>query len=82
LDFVQCSSIALSALVHSSRQVETGGEPQLLQEVGRLEQWTREGRLDHVAPCEPVVKERDLESFLPGLAKAMRRCSGSGASNP
>jgi phenylalanine-4-hydroxylase len=43
---------------------------QLFQEVGRLEQWTREGRLDHVAPCEPVVNERDLESFLPGTAKA------------
>ena len=44
----------------------------LFDEVGRLEQWTRDGRLDHVAPCEPVVNERDLESFLPAAAKTSR----------
>jgi len=32
--------------------------------VDQLEQWMREGRLDNVAPGEPVVNERDLKSFL------------------
>lgn len=45
----------------------------LFEEVGRLEQWTRDGRLDHVAPCEPLVNELDLESFLPGAGAAGAR---------
>jgi len=32
--------------------------------VGRLEQWMKEGRLNHVAPGEPSVEEADLQSFL------------------
>jgi phenylalanine-4-hydroxylase len=32
--------------------------------VGRLEQWMKEGRLNHVAPGEPAVEEADLQSFL------------------
>jgi phenylalanine-4-hydroxylase len=32
--------------------------------VGDLERWMRQGRLDHVAPGEPVVAEADLQSFL------------------
>jgi phenylalanine-4-hydroxylase len=32
--------------------------------VGRLEQWMKEGRLNHVAPGEPAVEESDLQSFL------------------
>jgi phenylalanine-4-hydroxylase len=32
--------------------------------VGRLEQWMKEGRLNHVAPGEPAVEEADLRSFL------------------
>jgi phenylalanine-4-hydroxylase len=32
--------------------------------VGRLEQWMKEGRLNHVAPGEPGVEEADLQSFL------------------
>lgn len=32
--------------------------------VGDLEQWMREGKLDNVAPGEPVVSEADLRSFL------------------
>jgi phenylalanine-4-hydroxylase len=32
--------------------------------VGRLEQWMKEGRLNHVAPGEPAVEEADLHSFL------------------
>ena len=32
--------------------------------VGDLETWMREGKLDNVAPGEPVVNEEDLKSFL------------------
>jgi phenylalanine-4-hydroxylase len=32
--------------------------------VGELEAWMREGRLNNVAPGEPLVSEADLESFL------------------
>ncbi len=32
--------------------------------VDELERWMRSGRLDHVAPGEPVVNEADLASFL------------------
>jgi phenylalanine-4-hydroxylase len=31
---------------------------------GCLEQWMKQGRLNNVAPGEPAVNERDLESFL------------------
>jgi phenylalanine-4-hydroxylase len=31
--------------------------------VDQLEKWMREGRLNHVAPGEPEVSERDLQSF-------------------
>ncbi len=36
----------------------------LFEEVGRLERWMSEGKLDHVAPGEPAVHKADLESFL------------------
>jgi phenylalanine-4-hydroxylase len=36
----------------------------LFRLVGRLEQWMKEGRLNHVAPGEPAVEESDLQSFL------------------
>jgi phenylalanine-4-hydroxylase len=36
----------------------------LFEEVGRLEEWVLEGRLDNVAPGEPLVNEDDLRSFL------------------
>ncbi|MCC6391242.1 MAG: phenylalanine 4-monooxygenase [Bryobacterales bacterium] len=32
--------------------------------VGELEEWMRAGRLNHVAPGEPVIKTRDIESFI------------------
>jgi phenylalanine-4-hydroxylase len=32
--------------------------------VDRLEQWMREGKLNNIAPGEPVMKEEDLRSFL------------------
>ncbi|HUP24596.1 MAG TPA: phenylalanine 4-monooxygenase [Thermoanaerobaculia bacterium] len=36
----------------------------LFSEVDRLEKWMTEGRLDNVAPGEPLVNEEDLRSFL------------------
>jgi phenylalanine-4-hydroxylase len=36
----------------------------LYAEIGRLIEWVREGRLDHVAPGEPAISEADLRSFL------------------
>jgi phenylalanine-4-hydroxylase len=36
----------------------------LFTEVDRLERWVLDGRLDNVAPGEPLVNETDLESFL------------------
>lgn len=36
----------------------------LYEEVGRLIDWMREGKLDNVAPGEPEIEVRDLESFL------------------
>jgi len=36
----------------------------LFNEVGRLEQWLRQGKLDFVAPGEPNISEEDLDSFL------------------
>ena len=36
----------------------------LFRLVGELEQWMRDGRLDNVAPGEPIVSESDIASFL------------------
>ena len=36
----------------------------LYEEVNRLENWLLEGKLDHVAPCEPHVDETSLKDFL------------------
>jgi phenylalanine-4-hydroxylase len=36
----------------------------LFELVDRLETWMRMGKLDHVAPGEPVIPEADLRSFL------------------
>ncbi len=36
----------------------------LYKEVGRLEQWLLEGKLDNVSPGEPHVDENDLQIFL------------------
>lgn len=32
--------------------------------VDELEQWMKDGKLNNVAPCEPVVSEEDLASFI------------------
>ncbi|MEQ1822647.1 MAG: phenylalanine 4-monooxygenase, partial [Fimbriimonadaceae bacterium] len=37
---------------------------QVFAEVGRLEQWMKDGKLDNVSPGEPEVSEADLQSFL------------------
>jgi phenylalanine-4-hydroxylase len=36
----------------------------LFELVGELERWMRAGRLNHVAPGEPLIGEHDLKSFL------------------
>lgn len=36
----------------------------LFTEVDRLEKWMRDGKLNNVAPGEPEINERDLQSFL------------------
>src|SRR5260370_29981873 len=36
----------------------------LFSQVGELERWMREGKLNNVAPGEPSVNEQDLKSFL------------------
>lgn len=36
----------------------------LFHEVGRLEEWMKEGRLNNVSPGEPDISEADLKSFL------------------
>jgi phenylalanine-4-hydroxylase len=40
------------------------GFDHLFEEVGRLDRWMREGKLDHAAPGEPTINESDLGSFL------------------
>ncbi len=40
------------------------GFDHLFELVDRLEKWMREGRLNSVAPGEPLMKESDLRSFL------------------
>jgi phenylalanine-4-hydroxylase len=42
----------------------------LFEEVGRLVEWVRAGKLDHVAPGEPTIDERDLASFLAAASAA------------
>jgi phenylalanine-4-hydroxylase len=38
--------------------------------VGQLERWMKAGRLDNVAPGEPLISEPDLRSFLEATARA------------
>jgi phenylalanine-4-hydroxylase len=42
----------------------------LFDEVGRLEAWMKEGKLNNVSPGEPLVNEEDLKSFLHALEGA------------
>jgi phenylalanine-4-hydroxylase len=41
----------------------------LLELVGVLERWMRQGRLDNVSPGEPAISEPDLRSFLEASTK-------------
>lgn len=50
----------------------------LYDELGRLEQWLRTGRLDNVAPGEPQMSEKDLQSFLLDLGAPLPHLSGVG----
>jgi phenylalanine-4-hydroxylase len=44
---------------------------QLVDEVGRLERWVREGRrLGHVAGGEPAVSQEELERFVAAVVSA------------
>ncbi|MBL8088648.1 MAG: phenylalanine 4-monooxygenase [Chthonomonas sp.] len=38
----------------------------LFDMVGELERWMKDGRLDNVAPGEPLLEEADIQSFLDG----------------
>jgi len=42
----------------------------LFELVGELEAWMRAGKLDNVAPGEPVMSEADVKSFLDASAAA------------
>ena len=41
----------------------------LFEEVGRLEIWMKEGKLDNVSPGEPLISEADLDSFIQAANK-------------
>jgi len=69
---VQRSPIQLDWVIHQSFEIDhyqpllfvVESFDHLFTLVGQLEQWMRNGRLNHVAPGEPGVNERDLNSFL------------------
>lgn len=71
-DAVQRSTLQLEWVIHQSFEIDhyqpllfvVESFDHLYDEVGRLEQWLRDGRLDHVAPGEPQMSEADLQSFL------------------
>lgn len=44
----------------------------LFELVGELEKWMRAGKLNNVAPGEPVVNEQDLKSFLQGSKRSVQ----------
>jgi phenylalanine-4-hydroxylase len=46
----------------------------LFDEVKRLESWILEGRLDNVAPCEPVITDEEIELSL----QAAKSLAGAG----
>ena len=69
---VQRSTLQLEWVIHQSFEIDhyqpllfaVESFDHLYDEIGRLDQWLRDGRLDHVAPGEPQMGEEDLESFL------------------
>lgn len=69
---VQRLPFRLEDAVHQSFQIDhyqpllfiVDSFDQLFGEIETLEQWIRAGKLNHVAPGEPEVREEDLRSFL------------------
>lgn len=69
---VQQSPLQLEWAIHQSFEIDryqpllfiVASFYHLFSMVDRLDQWMREGKLDHVAPGEPKWKEEDLRSFL------------------
>lgn len=69
---VQRSPIQLEWAIHQSFEIDryqpllfvVESFDHLFSLVDRLEEWMKAGRLSNVAPGEPVINERDLESFL------------------
>ena len=69
---VQRSPLQLEWAIHQSFEIDhyqpllfiVDSFDHLFSMVDRLDQWMREGKLDHVAPGEPKWKEEDLRGFL------------------
>ncbi len=69
---VQCYPVKLEWVINQSFEIDhyqpllfiVQSFEHLFDLVSTLEKWLKEGRLDNVAPGEPVVNERDLKSFL------------------
>ena len=69
---VQRSPLQLEWAIHQSFEIDryqpllfiVDSFDHLFSLVDRLDQWMRDGKLDHVAPGEPKWKEEDLRSFL------------------
>ncbi len=69
---VQRSSLQLEWAIHQSFEIDhyqpllfiVDSFDHLFSLVDKLDQWMRQGKLDHVAPGEPRWKEEDLSSFL------------------
>ena len=76
---VQRSEISLEWVIHQSFAIDhyqpllfiVEDFDHLYSLVRQLEQWMKDGRLDHVAPGEPAISTEDLHSFL--LAGAGQR---------
>ena len=69
---VQRSPLQLEWVIHQGFEIDhyqpllfvVDSFEQLWELVDRLEKWMKEGKLSHVAPGEPVIREEDLRSFL------------------
>jgi phenylalanine-4-hydroxylase len=69
---VQRSPFQLEWVIHQSFEIDhyqpllfvVDSFQHLFDLVHRLEEWMKEGKLDHVAPGEPATSEADLKSFL------------------
>jgi len=73
---VQRSPLQLEWVIHHAFEIDhyqpllfvVDSFDHLFDLVHRLEQWMKEGKLDHVAPGEPETREEDLKSFLAASA--------------